>query len=366
MKKRILAGLLLLMMVVSLVACGGSGEQGKTTPTGTPTTGVTTTPEVTKTPELTPEVTPTPEAGPITLTDAAGREIVLEAPAERIVSGYYLSTYACIALGMKDKVVGLEKKANTRPIYHLAAPEFLELPAVGTMKELDVELVASLTPDLVLLPMKLKSYGEALDALGISYAFVYPESREQLCDMLTLIATACGNAGAGEALIDYYETKDAFMAGLGESGKSVVICSNSSYLSVAPTKMYQHTLIAAAGGSNACTSEEDYWVEISYEDWLTMNPDVIVIPSGAEYSKEDLMADPELSVLDAVVNGQVYAMPMTTEELDSPVPSGVIGAMWLASILHEDSYSFDKFTADVVDFYQTFYGVEITTDMVTK
>ena len=38
-------------------------------------------------------------------------------PAQRIVSGYYITTSACIALGLKDKMVGIEAKADKRPIY---------------------------------------------------------------------------------------------------------------------------------------------------------------------------------------------------------------------------------------------------------
>ena len=37
-------------------------------------------------------------------------------PAQRIVSGYYITTSACIALGLKDKMVGIEAKADKRPI----------------------------------------------------------------------------------------------------------------------------------------------------------------------------------------------------------------------------------------------------------
>ena len=52
--------------------------------------------------------------------------------------------------------MGLEKKADTRPIYQMAAPELLEKPQVGTMKELDVEATAALEPELVIMPQALK------------------------------------------------------------------------------------------------------------------------------------------------------------------------------------------------------------------
>ena len=93
---------------------------------------------------------------PITVTDQAGREVTIEKEPSSIVSGYYISSSLLIALGLKDKVVGIEAKADKRPIYKLAAPELTELPNVGTAKEFNLETCAALSPDLVILPMKLK------------------------------------------------------------------------------------------------------------------------------------------------------------------------------------------------------------------
>ena len=67
--------------------------------------------------------------------------------------------------GLKDKVTGIEAKADKRPIYKLAAPEFLELPNVGTAKEFDLETCASLSPELVILPMKLKDAAQSLSEM---------------------------------------------------------------------------------------------------------------------------------------------------------------------------------------------------------
>ena len=74
-------------------------------------------------------------SGAIKITDAVGREVVLDKPADKIVSGYYITTSMMIALGIEDKLVGIESKAASRPIYGLAAPELLNLPDVGTAKE---------------------------------------------------------------------------------------------------------------------------------------------------------------------------------------------------------------------------------------
>lgn len=305
----------------------------------------------------------------IVLTDQAGREVVLEGPAQSIVSCYYISTYAAIALGAEDRVVGLEKKADTRPIYQMAAPELLEKPQVGTMKELDVEATAALEPELVIMPQALADYAGTLTQLGISVLVVNPESHEALVEMLQLMGTALGLEDRAEALASYYQEQLDRMAELTQDAGAPVVYmgSNSSFLATAPASMYQSTLIRQAGGVNAGDSlEGDYWTEVSYEDVLAMAPQVVVLPAGAEYTVQDVAEDPQLSALPAVQDGAVYQMPGGIEEWDSPVPSGILGAMWMTSVLHPDVYSFEEFTADAQDFYQTFYGFSVDASLITK
>ena len=307
--------------------------------------------------------------GQIVLTDQAGREMVLEGPAQSIVSCYYISTYAAIALGAEDRVVGLEKKADTRPIYQMAAPELLEKPQVGTMKELDVEATAALEPELVIMPQALADYADTLTQLGIPVLVVNPESHEALVEMLQLMGTALGLEDRAEALASYYQEQLDRMAELTQDAGAPVVYmgSNSSFLATAPASMYQSTLIRQAGGVNAGDSlEGDYWTEVSYEDVLAMAPQVIVLPAGAEYTVQDVVEDPQLSALPAVQDGAVYQMPGGIEEWDSPVPSGILGTMWMTSVLHPDVYPFEEFTADAQNFYQTFYGFSVDASLITK
>ena len=309
------------------------------------------------------------EAEGITLTDQAGRTVTLEQPAESIVSCYYISTYATIALGLKDKIVGLENKADTRALYALAAPELPQLTQVGTLKELNVEAVAALEPDLVIMPQKLIDNAQTLEDLGITVMIVNPETQEGLETMLTLIGEACGASDQAQALIDYNHTQLERAAEMtAELEKpSVCLLGNSSYLSVAPAAMYQNDLIEQAGGVNAAAYiEEDYWADVSYETLLALAPEVLVIPSAASYTAEDVMNDPQLADLPAVQNGAVYTMPQGLDEWDSPTPSGILGVLWLTSVLHPEAYPFEEFTADAQAFYQTFYGFTPDSSLITK
>lgn len=219
-------------LTLSLTACGGAG--------GSSSAG-------------SASASQSAPASAITLTDQAGRQVELDAPADTLVSCYYVTTYATMALGISDRVVGLEKKADTRPIYAMAAPDLLEKEQVGTMKELDLEAVAALEPDLVVMPKKLMDYAAPLEELGIPVLVVNPESHEALTGMLELLGQACGVEDRAQALTDYYEEQLARVAQLvdGLERPTVYMGGNSSYLTAAPGDMYQSSLIETAGGVNA-------------------------------------------------------------------------------------------------------------------
>ena len=308
-------------------------------------------------------------AFPVTVTDAAGREVTIQEEPQTLVSGYYITTSMIIALGQEDKLVGVEAKADSRPIYSLAAPEVLQLPSVGTAKEFDLEGCAALEPDLVILPLKLKDTVPALEELGIPVLLANPEDLSLLGETLEMLGAATGAREEAQALLDYNGQTQADLTALleGADRPAVYLAGNSSYLNTAGAKMYQNTLIELGGGANvAAQLEDDYWAEVSYEQLLAWNPQAIVIVPEAAYTKEDLMNDPQLAGLAAVENGAVYEMPSSFEAWDSPVPSAMVGSRWMAAVLHSDLYSFDTFCADAADFYGTFYGVEIDTALLTK
>ena len=95
-------------------------------------------------------------AYPLTVTDQLGREVTIESEPQTLASGYYISTSLLIALGLEDQLVGIEAKADTRPIYSLAAPQLLELPNIGTARNSIWNSAPHLIRDLVIVPARLK------------------------------------------------------------------------------------------------------------------------------------------------------------------------------------------------------------------
>ncbi len=357
MKKKVLSLLLVLSMVMSLSACGqkNSSVNEETAVSEESTAEETADESDSKTEASEPEET----AYPVTVTDQAGREVTIEKEPEKLVSGYYISTSLLIALGLEDKLAGIEAKADTRPIYALSAPELLELPSVGTAKEFDLEGCAALDPDLVILPLKLQDTADTLEELGIKALVVNPEDQELLNETISLIGTASNTKDRAQALLDFTAEQEQRLeeALAGTDTPSVYLAGNSDFLSTAGETMYQSSMIQMAGGVNAAADITDtYWAEVSYEQILAWDPEYIVLASDASYTVEDVLADPNLEGCAAVENGNVVQIPGDAEAWDSPVPSGILGAVWLSSVLHPEQCPESDSQAVIQEFYETFYG----------
>lgn len=131
-------------------------------------------------------------AAPVTITDIAGREVTVEAPAKRIILGEGRQIYL---LGVLEReapfahVVGwrqdlLQADPDTYAIYAEKFPELKNLPTFGGFKDgtFDVEQAAALKPDVILMNLEAKAATEDAgydDKLaGLNIPIVYVDFRE--------------------------------------------------------------------------------------------------------------------------------------------------------------------------------------------
>lgn len=304
---------------------------------------------------------------PVTITDQAGREVVIEKEPQTIVSGYYIATSILISLGQEDKLVGVEAKADTRNIYSLSAKEIISLPSVGTAKQFDLEQCASLNPDVVILPLKLQNVVESLEELGITAIVVNPESTELMQETVEILSTALNCKELGSEIIEYANNSIKTLNDKlkDETAPTVYFAGNSSYLSTAGAKMYQNSLIENAKAVNVAKEIDDtYWAEVSYEQLISWNPEYIIVASDAEYTVDDILNDKNLSSLDAVKNKNVYKIPGAFESWDSPVPSNFLGSIYIASKIHNNVLDENYLEKETYDFYYKFYGFEADTTLL--
>lgn len=335
--KKFLSILLLTAILVSTTACAKTGNNAETPVNSTQTD----------------------DYYPITVMDQAGREITIPKEPERLISSYYITSSLLIALDLDDKVVGIENNPDFRPIYELSAPHLLELPWVGTAKELDIEACAAVQPDLIILPLRLLDTAEVLEKLGINVLFVNPESQELLTEMIQVVGAATNRTEQAQALLEFTTTQESYLTSQIKdvAAPTVYLSGNSNFLSTAGDAMYQSDMIHLAGGTNVAAALEDtYWATIDYEQLLAWDPEYIIMASSAKYTIDDVMNDPNLARCKAVINKNVYQIPSETESWDSPVPSSILGALWLANILHPEQMTDADCTSIMNNYYETFYN----------
>ena len=104
--------LLACMMLTFSVACGNNNQTTQVSSSSA---------EVTKETSTTPfdvmsENSNVSVTYPLTVTDQLGRSVTIEKEPEKIASSYYISTSLILGLGLKDKLVGIEAKANSRKL----------------------------------------------------------------------------------------------------------------------------------------------------------------------------------------------------------------------------------------------------------
>lgn len=300
----------------------------------------------------------------VTVVDQLGREVELDGTPEKIVSSYYISTSLLINLGVQDKLVGIEAKAKTREMYKKVAKELIDLPAVGTSKEINVEECADLNPDLVIIPTRLKEFIPKFEELKIPVIAIEPETLDQFKETVKLIGKAVGKEEKANKLVNYYDDTISKVKELNKNlteKQNVYLAGSDSVLKTCTSKMYQNYMFEVCGGENVTKELTDgYWTTVSVEELVKKNPDVIYMVGYASYSKDDILKDERLKGVNAINNNKVYVFPSTLEAWDYPTPSSMLGILWLENNLHPDLYSKEDYIKDAKEFYKEFYDIEVS------
>lgn len=307
------------------------------------------------------------EDNSIVVVDQLHREVTLEKPAERIISSYYISTSLLIALGLEDHLVGIEMKADTRNLYKEAAPQLLDLPAMGNSKMFNIEECAKLNPDLVILPIGLKEYEKQLEELNIPVLFVNPENKEDFLECVDLIAEATGTIEKADKLKGFYTECEKYLDE--KIDKSVIanvyFASSNDLLETAGKNMFQNTLIETIGGVNVSKNiESGKWGIISPEQFIDFNPTHIFIEQGMQMDINMILNDARYQDVDAFISKNIYVFPSLLETWDTPSPCNPLGLIWMASKLYPLNVNGEDVLTYAKRFYKDFYDIEVSKELL--
>lgn len=309
----------------------------------------------------------------IVITDHENREIVLTAPAERVVTIPMPMASGVIALdGSSDRLVGLNPLSLTairEGILGKIFPEALDVSdaVTGTDFVPNVEALAAVNPDLVI---QWAGRGpEIVDPIinaGLNTVLIKYGTEELTRQYMTMVATVIGKPERIGELVEWRDRVQqdiaAKTAGLSEEDRPSVLYlgrSLSDITAAGNQGQYSSWYIELAGGRNAA-AELDGSVSINREQIAQWDPEVILLNSfEPELDVSWVYDDPILSLTRAAQNHRVYKMPLGGYRWDPPSQESPLTWMWLAELLHPDLFDYDL-RAEMTAAYKSLYNYQLT------
>lgn len=313
-------------------------------------------------------------AATVTITDLKGDTVEVPTEINKIVDLWHAHNQIVLMLGAGDKLVGTTENFKKRPWANVVFPEIADVEAlvVGTgAGEVNYEEALSLEPDVVF--ASDSDVTETARKQGLTTVNVAFQDYDGLRDDVNLTAQILG-ADAEAIAEKWQEVLDANinlvaerMKGVSDSDKTRVlhIVSPSSFTKVDGLNNIVDEWIKLAGGVNALTAEGNM-IEVTMEDIIAADPDVIIIGSGAADSVKQLMADDAWSGIKAVQEGAVYANPSGVFAWDRYSGEEALQVIWAAKKLNPDLFKDINMEQETKDFYETFYGYQLTDDEVKR
>ncbi|MBR2672329.1 MAG: ABC transporter substrate-binding protein [Oscillospiraceae bacterium] len=308
--KTIVSSVLAVIMVLTLLAgCGSASEPA---------------------PEQTSE--PVAENTSITVTDMAGREVVLEKAAEKIVALEPSDCEILYYLDALDRLVG-------RGEYCDFPAEVMDVPSVQSGYETNIEEVIALEPEVVIMTRMAQTEDQvnALEKAGIKVIMTDAQDIEGVYTAIELIGKVVGRETEAQNTIDYMKSEfDAIKATALDEEKTI-------YFEVSPLEWGlwtagNHTFmneIAEMMGCKNAFADAEGWAEVSEEQVIAADPDYIVTITmyfgEGQTPEEEIAARPGWENIKAVVNGNI--IDIQDNSLSRPSPRLVDGARALYGLV---------------------------------
>lgn len=298
-----------------------------------------------------------------TVVDQAGRTVsVPESPA-RVVSVFGVTTAYVYALEAGDLVVGarylgLPDSPLAREAMRRIDPGW---EGKGFPGDVGVETIVALRAELVLGGVRHQKLADLLGDVGIPAVIYAAESFAAVIEATRLTGEILGRQEEARRLIAFFDEvlAEASRAVPAEATPPRVLFVGTEPLRVAAAGMYQTQLITLAGGEPAARDLAGAsWQNVSPEQILLWDPDVIVIASYGTVTAASYLDDPVFQGISAVKAGRVYKMPQLLFAWDNPIPESALGIVWLAELVHPGALS-QTLAGYTIQFYQDFYGVEL-------
>jgi iron complex transport system substrate-binding protein len=258
---------------------------------------------------VTTETRQTPSASaasfPTTVMDFQQQPVTIAKRPERLVSIGPSITAFLFALGAGPRVVGVDDFSDE-------PAEATKLEKVGGVK-VNFEKVVSLRPDLVLSVKFSDGTIEKLRSASLNVVIVDPQTLADVAKTAMLIGAAVGADGQTLATsiqqkVDAVRTKTA-TATLHPRVYHEIDASDPTKIFTVGPGSYINDLIVVAGGMNIAARAASEYPQLSAEEILRADPEVIVLSADAYSAKPaDVASRQGWSAITAVKTGRIVSI----------------------------------------------------------
>jgi iron complex transport system substrate-binding protein len=264
--------------------------------------------------------------GGVETTDMMGREIKLAAPATRVVALSAADCEILYAIGAGDLLVGRGEFCDY-------PAEVLAAPAVQSGMETNIEQIIALAPQVLFMSAMAQTEDQVkqLEAAGIQCVVSDAKDINGVYQAITLIGAVTGRDAEAAAVVGQMEATLAELSVHANDleGKSV-------YFEVSPLQYGLWTAgkgtfmdeIATMLGLKNVFADATGWAEISEEQVIKANPDIIVTVAmyfgEGQTPVDEILSRPGWQDVTAVKNGDILSLP--NNELSRPGPRIADGA----------------------------------------
>ena len=278
--------------------------------------------------------TPRATSYPLTVKDDAGRSVTLARRPQRIISLAPSTTEILFAVGLGDRIVGVDTFSNY-------PPAATSKPQISNYSSTDLEQVVAATPDLIFAAgITRPDIIAAFEARGFTVIVLDPADVSGVLNNLSLVGQVADvNAEAAKVRGDMETRLAALTAKLRPATTKPRVffeLDPDQYFTVGP-KSFIDDLITRAGGTNIAADAGTPYPKLSTEQIILKDPEVIILSDEiAGASVESVKARPGWAGISAVKAGRIVAID--PDLISRPGPRIVDALEKLAAALHPELF----------------------------
>ena len=298
--------------------------------------------------------------------DISGDIVKVPVNVEKIATLWYANNQIVLMLGGADKIVATTDLIKNNKWFAHIYPRISSIPNGVNGKDLQVEELVKLSPDIVIAADKKNK--EELTKNGFTVLYPSFTNHADMKKSVSIMAEAIGGNAPkiAQKFNEYFDGNlkrvlsktDKIAAS--DRPKVLHIADGKNLLKVDGTNTIIDEWIRVAGGQNA-VSKAGNMLEINAEEIININPDVIIIGRAkAPEILKKLYEDQVYAGTNAVKNKKVYVNPAGVFSWDRYGAEGALQILWAAKTLHPELFKDINIEAETKKFYKEFLHYDLS------